>query len=115
MIYLASPYAHTDPAVMQKRYEMAVQFVNDQYKVNIPIYSPIVHNHPVALLGGLPRTWDYWKMIDLAMLRLCHALWVLQLPGWDKSVGVTAEIKFAEEVGMLIRYIPTIVNDELTV
>lgn len=115
MIYIASPYVHPDPYIMQKRYETVVQYVNDQYRASIPVYSPIVHNHPVALLGGLPRTWDYWKMIDLAMLRLCHALWVLQLPGWDRSIGVTAEIKFAEEVGMPIRYVETIVNNELAV
>lgn len=96
MIYLASPYAHHDPVVMQFRYEQAAMYVSNSYKARIPMYSSIVHNHPIALLGGLPRTWEFWREIDLPMLRICDQLHILCLPGWKTSIGVTAEIDFAK-------------------
>lgn len=105
MIYLASPYAHSDPAVMQKRYETMVQFVNDEYRKENVVYSPIVHNHPVAVLGGLPRTWDFWRKIDLPVLRRCNELWVVCLDGWRESKGVSAEIEYAKLIELPTRYI----------
>lgn len=91
---------------MEWRYDQMVRFCNEQYKLGNPVYSPIVHNHPIALYGGLPRTWDFWSKIDFAMLELCETMWVIQLPGWDKSVGVKAEIAFCQENAIPVKYVP---------
>lgn len=105
MIYLASPYAHLDPAIMQQRYDVMVHVVNTFYKRSIAVYSPIVHNHPIALAGGLPRTWDFWRKIDMPMLRVCKELTIVKLDGWQQSVGVKAETEFAINLGLPISYI----------
>lgn len=104
MIYLASPYSHSDPAVMQQRYEAMVQVVNHFYRQNIRVYSPIVHNHPVAVLGGLPRTWEFWEGIDLDMLARCDEFCVIQLPGWETSKGVAAELEFAKRYQIPVHF-----------
>ena len=105
MIYLASPYAHPFPSVMQWRYERMVKYANTQFRYGVKAYSPIVHNHPIAVLGGLPRTWSFWRNFDIDMLRLATELHVIQLPGWKKSKGVTAEIHTAKQLGIPVVYI----------
>lgn len=59
------------------------------------VYSPIVHNHPIAELIDLPKDWAFWEKIDITMLAKCDMLYVLKINGWEKSRGVAAEIKFA--------------------
>jgi len=100
-VYLASPYAHADRAAMQSRYEAVVDAAGIFMTQGIPVYSPIVHNHPIAVETVLPRDWDFWAKMDLPILSVCSAL----LDGWERSVGVAAEIKFAEEHGIPVRYV----------
>jgi len=66
--------------------------------------SPIAFSHPVAKYG-LPTDWAYWADYDSWCLEVCDELWVLMLIGWEDSVGVTAEIELATQLGMPIRYI----------
>ena len=90
-IYLASPYAHPDPAVMQERFHQASYTVAHFLRKNITVYSPIAHNHYLACNFDLPRTWGFWQGPDLDMLFEAEELWILQLPGWEESTGVRAE------------------------
>lgn len=105
MIYLASPYAHPFKSVMQWRYDRMVKYVTTQFYYGCCVYSPIVHNHPTAVTGILPRTWEFWSKIDLDMLRRADALHVIRLNGWQKSKGVQAEIEFARQAGIPIIYV----------
>jgi len=38
------------------------------------------------------------------MLDIAEELWVLMLPGWGGSVGVSAEIDYAKNIGLHIIY-----------
>ncbi len=69
------------------------------------VYSPIAHTHPIAIMGGLPLGWDYWEPFDRKMIAACDELWVLQIDGWDRSLGIAAEVQIATELGKTIRYI----------
>jgi len=94
MIYLASPYTHEDPAVMQHRFELACDacaylLSNGEY-----VYSPIVHTHPIAIRNDLPRPFEFWQGFDQHMIDRCTAFWVLKIDGWDKSVGIAAEKEY---------------------
>ncbi len=104
MIYLATPYAHDDPAVMQRRFEQVTRYAGELMRLGVLVYSPISHNHPVATTVTLPRTWEFWRDHDLAMLTRCSQLLVLRLDGWQKSTGVRAEMDFAAERGIPIVY-----------
>ena len=115
MIYLASPYTsgitkdmtpEFAQAIMQVRYEQ-VRKVTAEYMRNfVPIFSPIVNNHEVAKYHDLPKEWDYWEKIDYMFLDASEELWVLMMDGWDTSKGVTAEIAYAEKIGIPVKYIP---------
>jgi len=91
MIYLASPYKHSDPLVQAERYAKACSAKDYFLRQNVWVYSPIAHNHPGH---DLPRTWDFWSRYDFDMLSTCKGLYVLALDGWIRSEGITAEIEF---------------------
>jgi hypothetical protein len=69
------------------------------------IFSPIAHSHAIAVHGGLAKDWGYWRNIDMEWIRLCGAVWVLQLQGWRESVGVTEEIRYAKIMQIPVRYV----------
>jgi hypothetical protein len=53
----------------------------------------------------MPTTWDFWSVVDYKFLDASSELYVLMLDCWDKSTGVAAEIKYAEQIGLPIKYI----------
>ncbi len=92
MIYLASPYTHADPDVMQDRFEAVRQVAAGYLLAGRAVYSPIVHGHVIAAAHDLPVSFDFWMQHCLAMLSRAQKLHVLQLDGWRESRGVAAEI-----------------------
>ena len=95
LVYLAAPYSHDDPAVRQERFEKINEAASFLMRRGLRIFSPISHSHPIALAGGLPGDWEFWKGYDEEILSACRALVVLLLPGWDTSTGVREETKIA--------------------
>lgn len=104
MIYLASPYTHPDPFVMEWRYLMALRRMVEHLREGQHVYGPIVHNHELRRFGNLPPTWEFWQVYDFDMLCRCDKLEVLMLPGWQQSVGVTAEVRRAAELHIPVTY-----------
>ena len=104
MIYLASPYTHPDPFVMEWRYLLAMRRMTELLRQGLYVYGPIVHNHELRKLGGLPPTWEFWQGYDFDMLNRCDRVEVLMLPGWQQSVGVTAEIRHAADLRIPVTY-----------
>ena len=103
MIYLASPYSHDDPRVRDARYEAACEHVVLMLREGRLVYSPIVHSHALAR-RGLPGDWPFWEAHDRVMLGWSGAVEVLQLPGWETSEGVLAEIAIAARLGLPVAY-----------
>lgn len=104
-IYVASPYSHPDYRVMIKRYERVRAYVAECLNNGEVVYSPINDNHPITAHHDLPTHWEFWKKVDTAFIRGAHKLRVYQMDGWDKSVGVAAEIEYAKEIGLDVEYI----------
>lgn len=104
LIYLASPYTHDDPAVRQARFEAAVDASAALMKEGHAVYSPIGNCHPIQERHSLPTEWAYWQEFDTLIISRCDELYILMLDGWKQSVGVTAEIKIAEELGKPVYY-----------
>jgi len=96
-IYLASPYTHSDPQVMEERYLAVCLKAAQLAKEGYYVYSPIVHWHPVAKLYGLPRDWEFWKRLDRESIQLMDEVWILKLEGWSISAGLENEILIAKE------------------
>ena len=104
LIYLASPYTSESSGMMEFRFNEVCRVVAALMRSGIHIFSPIAHTHPIAQYG-LPKDWVFWKKHNEIILGFSVALWVLKLPGWDKSIGVKEEIVIAEKRSLIIRYL----------
>ena len=102
--YFAVPYSDPDPTVRRERFHIANLAAAALIRRGIFVYSPISHTHPIAVDGALDIGWTCWRNLDLEMLRRCSRLLVLELPGWDTSVGVQAEIAEAQRLELTIHY-----------
>ena len=93
--YLGSPYTHKDPKVMKKRFDKVCWAASVLMRSGVLAFSPIAHSHPIANYGT-PGSWDFWKRFDYGVIRgCCKEVLVLMLDGWEKSVGLTAELNYA--------------------
>lgn len=102
MIYLASPYSHDQPAVRQRRYELARDVTGRLIQVGHVVFSPIVYSHQFAESHG--TEFRAWSFFDLAMIDAASELIVLMIDGWELSKGVWAEVEHAKQKGITVRY-----------
>lgn len=100
MIYLASPYSHPDPLVMQQRFEIAERVTACFLRWRKWTYSPIVHCHELSKKYNLPHDFNFWKDYNFSMLRFANGFYIVGSKGWQGSVGVQAELAFARELGL---------------
>lgn len=103
LIYLASPHASPDPLVREIRHYQTMKALGQLIQEGHLVFSPIVHTHELAKTFAWPNTFDYYVKLDFAWLERVDEMWVLMLEGWDKSKGVTAEIKKMLELGKSIQ------------
>ena len=80
-VYIASPLTSNSAKIERERYEQvksAVYDIMSKHSDVIP-YSPILHFYPLACSHNLPKNYEYWKIINLEMLRLFDELWVIKI------------------------------------
>lgn len=104
LIYLASPYSSSDKTIKELRVEAVTRKTAELTAQGYFVFSPIVHSHSLTRYE-LPGNWEFWKRIDEFMISRCDEVWILQLEGWQESVGVSAEIEIAKKLKKKIRYI----------
>lgn len=104
IIYLAAPYSHIEPLVREFRFNAACLAAAKLIDRGIVVYSPISHSHPIAQTGRIDGSWATWGKQCLALLDVCTYLLVLMLPGWEKSVGLKAEIDFCNAKGVPVLF-----------
>lgn len=104
MIYLAAPYNHKDPEIVEGR----MRLVNKQLAyLNMKgemAFSPLML-HYCLKENELPSSYLFWRDYCRAFIKMCKEVHVLTLPGWDFSEGVLDEINFAIELGIPVIYI----------
>jgi hypothetical protein len=103
MIYLACPYAHETEHMEHKRYEQVTSVAAKLMLRGLCIYSPITSMHYLA--RKVKANAIDWLQHDLVILARCDKLIVLQLEGWENSVGLKKEIAFASENNIPVEYI----------
>jgi hypothetical protein len=104
LIYLASPFSHERESVREKRFHDACEATAKLLKLGYLTFSPIVHSFPLAK-HGIDGDTDFWvEQIDKHYLRHCAAVFVLEIPGWKQSKGVTKELWIAHATNKPIRY-----------
>ena len=104
-IYLAAPYSHRYKPIRINRVEQINKAAADLMRQGHIVFSPISHSHYIAEQESLPLNFDFWSKQDYEFIKWCDAIYILMLPGWDKSKGVLEEIKFAESLNKQVRYI----------
>ena len=100
MIYIASPYSHPDPAVMQQRFEAVRDYTIQQTNLGQTVFSPIVYGHELAKVGNLGTCHEFWLEFNEHMLAGSRSMTVLMLDGWDASRGVQHELEFAARLSI---------------
>jgi hypothetical protein len=63
---------------------------------------PAICVHTMGRFVGDLLTHAQWMDIDLALLRRCHAIYML--PGWEKSAGACEELEEAQRLGLKVLY-----------
>lgn len=96
LVYLATPYSK-DKRSIHHAFVDACTFAGNLLKQGIKVYSPIAHCHMIALYGAIdPLDHEIWLPFDEAMMDVCEALIVAEMPGWTESKGVLHEIAYFE-------------------
>lgn len=103
MIYIASPYTHDDEVVRRVRFARVQNYARKCMAKGELVFSPIVYGHGFvdgANTDLIPFT--FWQPFNEEMILRCDVLRVLKLPGWKASIGVAAEMAYAESNGIEI-------------
>jgi hypothetical protein len=104
-IYLALPYMHNSPTMMDLRADISDIISVDLANQGYAVFAPISAWHKIAVKYGMRGDWEFWKHFDEAFIKCCKKVSVIKLPGWNISTGVTAEINIAEENDIEVDYI----------
>lgn len=128
--YLGQPYSHPDPKMRQVRYDMAMIATTWLLANGIAVYSPIVHCHPLSSIGLKPKAvvgHDYtrgsdqhiWEKLNRAHITRSAEFIILELAGWQDSVGlmgndeVEGEVAYAESISIPVTRLPAIYPHDL--
>ena len=105
LYYLASPYSHENKFVEILRYEAVIYAAKKLIEDGYTVIEPIAMCHEKGTRYDLPGGYKFWQRRDRWFIEKCDGLVVLQLPGWDLSVGVLDEIKYAKKIGLEVHYL----------
>lgn len=110
MIYLASPYTDRSNTVMENRYRMVLEAAAELTRQGQCVYSPIVHFHPMACIYDMPRDIEFWETHSKTMIDRAEMVLVIQIEGWEASIGVVREIEYAKSKGIPVEFQPWAVS-----
>lgn len=105
VIYIASPYSHPNPNVIEENYRKVAELSAELCSQGMVVLSPIVYGHTLLGFKEMPNDWEFWTNFCLTLLNKSDELWVYQMEGWDKSRGVKGEIQYAIDMGIPIKYL----------
>ncbi len=107
MIYIASPFSHPDLDVELERFNKITEVAASlTKKYGYAFILPITQSYQLQrILPSLGGTFANWESIDLTFISHSDEVWVIKMEGWDRSVGVMAEIKFATGLDIPVKYL----------
>ena len=105
LVYLASPYTHDNPEVMDWRYREVCRYAARFVCEGTKLFCPIAHCHPMAAYGAPQCDGEFWARVNEPFLEASTELWVLMLPAWGASKGIWAESQYMLDAGRPVEYI----------
>lgn len=114
--YLATPYAKY-PGSKYQAYLEALKQTALLLSSGIPVFSPIVHNHPLSLVADLQckdGDFDFWvRFVDEPMMYNANGLIVCMMKSWGESSGIAYEEEFFSKMGKPVVYMTVDVKPDL--
>lgn len=90
-VYIATPYTKYRQGI-QEAWKAAVEVCGKLKHAGVTLYSPIVHSHPIAILGDIdPLDFKMWIKDNESQVADADAIAVIQMEGWEESYGVKVE------------------------
>lgn len=117
MIYLASPYSsgfrpydkqgnvRARPSLEERIHQTELFLHWSLHNTPDWVYSPVVYYHRLALNHSLDISHSFWQEQNEFVIRYSDAIWVLCLDDWDLSLGVQAEIRYAQQISCPVEYV----------
>ena len=103
LIYIASPYYHTDPSVVIDRVDelkTIVHTIMHNWNGKTP-FSPILNTLGTNEVSISPPPMG-WYAYNLTFLDKCDEMWIIKQEGWNLSIGIAIETTYAELKGIPI-------------
>ena len=100
-LYIATPYGHKDPLVMDHRTRHAAQLHTYLHQHGVMAYVPIAYT-TIELDVDVPE--DHWYDFGLVMLEKAQGLVVCRLSGWGNSKGIGLEIDRAYSLSIPVAF-----------
>jgi hypothetical protein len=98
-VYIASPYTHSDPAVVEANVARSVAAAAALMRKGHLAHSPLAATHPIAALAPDVGYEDYMRL-DLSLIE--H--WATALLFLAPSPGANRELQYARELGRTVFY-----------
>lgn len=105
MIFVSSPYSSKKRTDVLYRYGVAAKYTANLVAEGKIAFSPIVYGHELLKYAEMPSDWPFWKNFCEVFIQKSEEVHVLMMPGWEKSAGVQAEISYAKELNLPIKFI----------
>ena len=97
--YMASPYS-LYPNGIEAAHRDACAQAALLIRAGVPVFSPIVHSHPIAINGHIdPLDHSVWMPADQPFMDCAKGLIVCELDGWDSSYGIGIELAIFKMAG----------------
>ena len=111
LIYLAAPLGHRNLSVRASRFDGANRYFVHLVRERKLVFSPLSLG---ASLDAADFSNSVWYALGLQFLARCDEMRILALDGWEESVGVGLEIRYARQLRIPI-YIVNPDTYELTI
>lgn len=91
--YVGTPYSKYAAGIEQAWTDACLACAR-LIEAGVPVYSPIAHTHPIAVLGEIdPYAHDIWLPADRPLMEAAHGMILLMMPGWRESRGIWHEVE----------------------
>lgn len=102
--YLATPYSKYVGG-LEAAFTEACRQTALLVKAGVPVFSPIAHTHPIAMLAGMdPLDHTIWLPCDRPMMDAAWGLIVCKMDGWERSYGVAHEMDVFRQANKPVIY-----------
>lgn len=105
LVYIASPYSHSDFSVMEARFHEVRDYTVKLLRDGIVAFSPIVYGHEIAKYAQLPTDAVWWNDFNFSFLIKSKVMHICLMDGWMESAGIAMEIEFAKSHGIPIVHV----------